>query len=90
MPIPALTLPCPCPAPPLPQAFLLLIAFIAVPCMLFPKPLILKRRNEALVKAKGAVELVPGQYGMLENDDDEEARRPAAGGSTGNLTAVRA
>lgn len=29
------------------QVFLLLISFAAVPCMLLPKPLILKKRHEA-------------------------------------------
>lgn len=34
------------------QLFLVLIAFFSVPVMLLPKPLILKRRHEALMKAK--------------------------------------
>lgn len=35
------------PPPPCLQVFLLLISFVAVPWMLVPKPLILKRRHEA-------------------------------------------
>ena len=34
------------------QVFLLLVAFVAVPWMLLPKPLILKKRHEALEAAK--------------------------------------
>lgn len=37
----------PAPAPPPPQVFLLLACFVAVPWMLLPKPLILKKRHEA-------------------------------------------
>lgn len=36
------------------QVFLLLIAFAAVPCMLLPKPLILKKRHEAAQRAVSA------------------------------------
>lgn len=54
------------------QAFLVLIAFVAVPWMLIPKPLILKKRHETS-------NIRTEEYGMLQADDEEEALvRPAA------------
>ncbi len=45
------------------------MAFVAVPWMLLPKPLILKKRHEALQKAKGgSVELALG-YGAAAEED---------------------
>ena len=83
------------------QQLLLALAFISVPVMLFPKPLILKKRWEAAQKAKHAsgggaaghssseLELLAGSGGGSGADhDDEASRRPGGGhGSMGNLTA---
>jgi len=44
------------------QLFLVLVMFVCVPCMLFPKPLILKKRHEARL-AQG--------FMHLDDDDDE-------------------
>ncbi|PNW78309.1 hypothetical protein CHLRE_09g402500v5 [Chlamydomonas reinhardtii] len=66
------------------QVFLLLVAFVAVPWMLLPKPLILKKRHEALEAAKGqsSVELTQN-YGALA-DDEESRHRPAAAAAHGD------
>jgi V-type H+-transporting ATPase subunit a len=45
------------------QLFLLLVMFVCVPMMLFPKPLILKKRHEAR-NASG--------FSRLEDDDDDD------------------
>ena len=45
------------------QLFLVLIAFLAVPCMLLPKPLILKKRHEQRTQASAS-------YGLLSPDDN--------------------
>ena len=45
------------------QLFLVLIAFLAVPCMLLPKPLILKKRHEQRTQARAS-------YGLLSPDDN--------------------
>ncbi|KAG2486272.1 hypothetical protein HYH03_015096 [Edaphochlamys debaryana] len=60
------------------QVFLVLVAFIAIPWMLLPKPLILKKRHEAMQAAKGhSVELTQN-YGALA-DDEESRHRPHGG-----------
>mmetsp|Transcript_13609 Transcript_13609/g.33446 ORF Transcript_13609/g.33446 Transcript_13609/m.33446 type:complete len:858 (-) Transcript_13609:923-3496(-) len=55
------------------QVFLLLIAFIMVPTMLLPKPLILKKRHEQMQRERGAVEMAHGTF----SHDDEEGHAPA-------------
>uniref|UniRef100_A0A7S0VDC6 V-type proton ATPase subunit a n=1 Tax=Polytomella parva TaxID=51329 RepID=A0A7S0VDC6_9CHLO len=72
------------------QAFLLLVAFFTVPWMLLPKPLILKKRHEALEKTQGqrllsGVELSSSATGAAAHghDDEENNRRPVAGGNGG-------
>lgn len=56
------------------QVFLVLIAFAAVPCMLLPKPLILKKRHQQAAKGRST-------YGVLGHDEgDEEERLPITGG----------
>ncbi|GAX85466.1 hypothetical protein CEUSTIGMA_g12882.t1 [Chlamydomonas eustigma] len=65
------------------QQFLLAIAFISVPCMLVPKPLILKKRWEESQKGKAqrAVEMSSSHA-----YDEDDGRRPEGGhGSSGNL-----
>eukprot|EP00798_Chlamydomonas_sp_ICE-L_P004060 gene4060-14146_t len=56
------------------QVFLLLIALVAVPWMLFPKPFILQRRHkEALARSKGS------SYSRVTGKgDDEEALLPTS------------
>ncbi|GIL61594.1 hypothetical protein Vafri_16026 [Volvox africanus] len=61
------------------QLFLLLIAFFAVPWMLVPKPLILKKRHEAMLAAKGHSVEMTQNYGALA-DDEESRHRPHGGG----------
>eukprot|EP00798_Chlamydomonas_sp_ICE-L_P009116 gene9116-16238_t len=64
------------------QKFLLAVALIAVPCMLLPKPLILKKRHEASQKALGATRHV--QLAQYDHHDTEavapKAAAPAHGG----------
>ena len=50
------------------QLMLLLIAFAAVPVMLLPKPLILKKQHEERMQSRSA------SYGLLANDDVESFR----------------
>jgi V-type H+-transporting ATPase subunit a len=53
------------------QNFLLFLAFVAVPVMLFPKPYILKKRHEA---SRGGVRRGGVRYARLDaEDDDDEA-----------------
>ncbi len=59
------------------KVFLLLIAFIAVPCMLLPKPLILKKRHEEAQRARGSVELSHTVYS--QSDDHEHGGRHGHG-----------
>jgi V-type H+-transporting ATPase subunit a len=49
--------------------FLLLVSLVAVPCMLLPKPLILKKRHEAAKRAAGEVELMHGGAHSHAHDD---------------------
>ncbi|PSC76142.1 V-type proton ATPase subunit a3-like isoform A [Micractinium conductrix] len=71
------------------QVFLLIICFISVPCMLLPKPLILKKRHEKRSQASAS-------YGLLSPDDnafrfqrftDEES---VSGGELGTAGHTRA
>lgn len=55
------------------QLILLLVAFVAVPFMLFPKPLILKKQHEERMNSRSA------SYGLLAPDDVESFQ--AGGGS---------
>jgi V-type H+-transporting ATPase subunit a len=65
------------------QQFLLAIAFISVPWMLVPKPLILKKRWEE--SQKGKAQRAVQMSNSLGNDEDE-GRRPEGGhGSSSNL-----
>ncbi|GFR51127.1 hypothetical protein Agub_g13480 [Astrephomene gubernaculifera] len=64
------------------QVFLLLVAFFAVPWMLLPKPLILKKRHEAMQAAKGRSVEMTQNYGALA--DDEESRHRPHGGAHGS------
>ena len=50
------------------QVFLVLVAVIAVPCMLFPKPFILKKRHEAAMRSRA-------HYGSV-GDDGTGAQSP--------------
>ncbi|KAI8468064.1 MAG: V-type ATPase, V0 complex, 116kDa subunit family [Monoraphidium minutum] len=64
------------------QVLLLLVAFVAVPWMLVPKPMILKKRHEASLRARSAYDSMDGHH------DDEEARglmhgQAASGGHGG-------
>lgn len=71
------------------QQLLLVIAFISVPWMLFPKPLILKKRWEKAQKSKphGSVEMAHStSYGSMDQEDDE-SRRPLGGGQNGTAVA---
>ncbi|PNH05344.1 Vacuolar proton ATPase a3 [Tetrabaena socialis] len=63
------------------QVFLVLIAFVAVPWMLLPKPLILKKRHEAMMVAKGRTVEMTQNYGALA-DDEESRQRPGQGHSS--------
>jgi V-type H+-transporting ATPase subunit a len=52
------------------QSFLILIAFIAVPCLLFPKPYLLKWEHEKSAKAK--------RYVSDHSDSEEDEEAPSA------------
>jgi len=54
------------------QVFLVLVAFVCVPWMLFPKPYILKKRHEA--RAAGRA------YGLVGADSDDEGHGGHGGG----------
>jgi V-type H+-transporting ATPase subunit a len=57
------------------QVFLLLVAFAAVPWMLVPKPLILKKRHEQSERQRRMYDMVG-----IDVDEDEEARRGLVAG----------
>jgi len=66
------------------QKFLLALSLIAVPCMLLPKPFILKSRAQKLAKHKGGhVEL----SSHVADEDEESSRRPNTHASSGSLAA---
>ncbi|KAG2432238.1 hypothetical protein HXX76_009157 [Chlamydomonas incerta] len=70
------------------QVFLLLIAFVAVPWMLLPKPLILKKRHEALQAATqnasvAGVELTQNYGALLSADEEDSAGQHRPGGGRG-------
>ena len=62
------------------QVLLLLVAFVAVPCMLFPKPLILKKRHEERMQSRSA------SYGLLAADDIETFRASTGGGMAAGMS----
>ncbi|PNW76575.1 hypothetical protein CHLRE_11g467705v5 [Chlamydomonas reinhardtii] len=73
------------------QVFLLLVAFVAVPWMLLPKPLILKKRHDALQAAAahadggggGGVELTATYGALLSGDEEDSAGLTRPGGAGG-------
>eukprot|EP00878_Enallax_costatus_P010440 GHUV01010898.1.p1 GENE.GHUV01010898.1~~GHUV01010898.1.p1 ORF type:complete len:788 (+),score=229.98 GHUV01010898.1:234-2597(+) len=60
------------------QVFLLLISFAAVPWMLVPKPMILKRRHEETERQHRQY----GEVGLDLDSEDEEARRGLVTGNS--------
>lgn len=62
------------------QVFFLLIAFVAVPWMLVPKPMILKKRHEAAQRMRVRYDVITTDQHM---DEDEESRGLIGGGGHG-------